>query len=282
MITTTPARARCRWATGTPPRVQPIARATDCTIAPAVNWSAMRSCLCQRLPHRAGHRLERDPVERRRPVEDRRAQARFPVAAQLRDDRVHRTDERRTRGRSAAPRRAGIAWCRRMPARTSTASSRVGRMHGAARPAVRSMAAGSRPTASQCPSRIPFRRRKDSGSSWSAFQMSPYSATIRSVRFSPLPPIAIGRRVWTGEGSFRASLALNHSPSWVTDHPSSSPRQIAAASASRSRRRPTGGNAYPNASCSRSNQPAPRPSTARPPVAWSRAVAIFASSPGFR
>jgi A/G-specific adenine glycosylase len=38
----------------------------------------------------------------------------------------------------------------------------------------------------------------------------------------------------------------------------------------------------PNASCSRSNHPAPSPRIARPPETWSSVVAIFAVSPGFR
>ena len=51
---------------------------------------------------------------------------------------------------------------------------------------------------------------------------------------------------------------------------------------SRSIRSPIGGSGIPNGSCSPSNQPAPRPSTNRPPVAWSRTVAALASSTGWR
>ena len=47
-------------------------------------------------------------------------------------------------------------------------------------------------------------------------------------------------------------------------------------------RSPIGGSGIPNGSCSPSNQPAPSPSTNRPPVAWSMTVAAFASSTGWR
>ena len=62
----------------------------------------------------------------------------------------------------------------------------------------------SRPTASQCPwstsilccifSTVPI-----------PFHMSAYVATVRSVFFSPEPPIMIGRRFWSGSGWWRRS-----------------------------------------------------------------------------
>ena len=58
---------------------------------------------------------------------------------------------------------------------------------------------------------------------------------------------------------------------------------IPTASSSRSRRSPKPlPKSIPNASCSRSNQPPPRPSTDRPPLIWSTVVASFAVRPGFR
>ena len=69
-------------------------------------------------------------------------------------------------GEPSAIRRAsswGIACCSRIAVSASTASSRVDRMHGAASPAVRSIDAGSRPTARQCSSRMPFRRAERLG-----------------------------------------------------------------------------------------------------------------------
>ena len=61
-----------------------------------------------------------------------------------------------------------------------------------------------------------------------------------------------------------------------------SSRSTSTAEISRSIRSPIGGSGMPKGTCSPSNQPAPRPSTNRPPVAWSRTVAAFASSTGWR
>ena len=72
-------------------------------------------------------------------------------------------------------------------------------------------------------------------------------------------------------------------PECVTRSPSSSRRMSIAASSSRSSRSPKPApKSMPKASCSRSNQPPPRPSTARPPETWSSVVASLAIRPGLR
>ena len=47
-------------------------------------------------------------------------------------------------------------------------------------------------------------------------------------------------------------------------------------------RSPKGGNGKPKLWCSSSYQPAPSPSSTRPPEMWSTVVAAFASSEGWR
>ena len=60
------------------------------------------------------------------------------------------------------------------------------------------------------------------------------------------------------------------------------PVMIASCSSSRSKRSPSGGNGIAYASCSRSYQPAPRPSSTRPPDIWSTPATEIASGPGRR
>ena len=65
------------------------------------------------------------------------------------------------------------------------------------------MSAMSRPTAAQCPRTSILWAIRSTGPI--AFHMSAYLATVRSVFFSPLPPIMIGRWGWTGSGWWRRS-----------------------------------------------------------------------------
>src|SRR5580693_7256514 len=57
---------------------------------------------------------------------------------------------------------------------------------------------------------------------------------------------------------------------------------MASSSSSRPNRSPGPGNSMPYASCSAASQPAPTPSTARPPEITSSVVTALASSPGAR
>ena len=61
-----------------------------------------------------------------------------------------------------------------------------------------------------------------------------------------------------------------------------SPVMISSCSSSRSKRSPTGGNGIPYAACSRSYQPAPIPSSTRPPLIASTCATEIASGPGSR
>ena len=116
------------------------------------------------------------------------------------------------------------------------------------------------------------------------FQPSARSATVRSVLRRPEPPMRIGRCAWTGRGAHERVV-----------------QRVAAARRGRSARRPAAAacsitdsssqssrspgsfpKSMPKASCSRSNQAAPMPSTARPPDRWSSVVASFAVRPGLR
>ena len=69
-------------------------------------------------------------------------------------------------------------------------------------PTDRSIASGSRPTSAQCARRMASFAASVSGVP-NAFHMSACRATIRSVFFSPAPPIMIGRCAWTGGGWIR-------------------------------------------------------------------------------
>ena len=60
------------------------------------------------------------------------------------------------------------------------------------------------------------------------------------------------------------------------------PVMTASCSSSRSKRSPTGGKGMPKAACSCSNQPAPSPSSTRPPLIWSTPATVTASGPGSR
>ncbi len=60
------------------------------------------------------------------------------------------------------------------------------------------------------------------------------------------------------------------------------PSTIASCSSSISNRSLVDGNGMPNAACSRSYQPAPRPSSTRPPLIASACATWIASTPGRR
>ena len=57
---------------------------------------------------------------------------------------------------------------------------------------------------------------------------------------------------------------------------------ISACSSNTSMRSPSGAKGKPNSACSRLNQPAPSPSSARPPEMWSTVLAALASTDGCR
>ena len=61
--------------------------------------------------------------------------------------------------------------------------------------------AGSRPTASQCESRMAMRSASVSSGALGVFHSSAYSATYRKVRFGPLPPMSNHGRPCAGLGS---------------------------------------------------------------------------------
>src|SRR5437764_2624407 len=70
----------------------------------------------------------------------------------------------------------------------------------------RSMVAGSRPMAAQCPSRIAFMRSNSSTEPPAKFQIAAWRATTRNVHCSPLPPTTKGGwGFWTGLGSHVAA-----------------------------------------------------------------------------
>ena len=147
---------------------------------------------------------------------------------------------------------------------------------------LRRKVAGSRPSDSHHRSATALSSAYRSGGMYAAFHPSAWRAAIRNVRFSPVPPIQIGRRACTGAGRQDASTVRKCSPLWVVRSSVSRLRISGSASSSWSRRRPTGGKSYPNASASGSCHPAPRPSSNRPPEMWSSVVAALASRPGFR
>src|SRR5439155_25162142 len=70
---------------------------------------------------------------------------------------------------------------------------------------VRTIAAGSRPTLAHQASSTRLLRVQSAGGRYGAFQPSANRAAVRSVRFSPAPPIHRGSRAWIGFGLFGAS-----------------------------------------------------------------------------
>ena len=116
-----------------------------------------------------------------------------------------------------------------------------------------------------------------------AFHWSPYLASVRSVFFSPEPPIMIGRWGWIGRGRATRSLVWYLAPSWVTVSPSSSARMMPTDSSIQSRRSPKPDpNSMPKASASKPFQAPPMPQTARPSLMWSMVMIDLATRPGLR
>ena len=85
--------------------------------------------------------------------------------------------------------------------RASAGSSRI----TAGKLTVRSIVAGSRPTAAQCSRRIAS-RASTSSSVPDVFQASACRATIRRVFLGPLPPTRMRKRGWSGSGEITASI----------------------------------------------------------------------------
>ena len=106
---------------------------------------------------------------------------------------------------------------------------------------------------------------------------------MRSVTFSPPPPIQIGSRSCTGFGSHCASVSVKNSPS-------KSVRVLGEQAAHALDRlfdlaQPHAGacgNAMPYASYSLCSHPPPRPSVMRPSAIWSSVAIAFASTAGWR
>ena len=125
-------------------------------------------------------------------------------------------------------------------------------------------------------------RAKSSGGMNGTFQPSACSAAMRSVTFSPPPPIQIGSRSCTGLGSHIASVSVKCSPaklvcSWV-----SRPRTHWIASFTWRSRMPARGYGMPYAAYSASIQPPPRPRVMRPSAIWSRVAIALAITAGCR
>src|SRR5262245_681191 len=114
------------------------------------------------------------------------------------------------------------------------------------------------------------------------FHPSAWRAAMRSVIFSPAPPIHSGSRSWTGFGSHLASRRWKNWPSKFVTSSVRRPRMHWIASSSIRSRTGTGGNGIPYASYSPWCQPPPRPSTMRPPARWSRVAMAFARTAGWR
>ena len=108
------------------------------------------------------------------------------------------------------------------------------------------------------------------------------SATIRSVRFSPEPPIHSGIGDCSGFGSARASVSVKCLPANDARGSVQSLRMTWQASSSMSIRTPMRGNGMPYSPCSSSFQAAPTPNSIRPPETWSIVAAILATTAGWR
>ncbi len=112
------------------------------------------------------------------------------------------------------------------------------------------------------------------------FQPSARS-TASWIKRSPLPPTKTGGRgSCSAVGRLIAPLARWKRPS-IVHGPPSAPRSsitISTASASRASRTPGGGKSIPIASYSGSYQPAPSPTSSRPPVMRSSVASAFAST----
>ncbi len=126
--------------------------------------------------------------------------------------------------------------------RSARVASRLASASAWVRPAirvpsrVRQIVAGSRPTASQWPSRTPIRWRTWSGVP-NTLQASPYWATIRRVLRSPDPPMSTGGPpAVTGRGELRASRTTKCSPEKLVVSFTNIERMICRASSSFSNR----------------------------------------------
>ncbi len=114
------------------------------------------------------------------------------------------------------------------------------------------------------------------------FQPSACRAAMRSVTFSPPPPIHSGSRSWTGFGSQRAASSRKNSPSKSATSRVSRRRMHWMPSSSWRSRTGAGGKGMPYAAYSPWCHPAPRPRTARPPDSWSMVAIALASTAGCR
>ena len=112
--------------------------------------------------------------------------------------------------------------------------------------------------------------------------MSAYRATSLRVTFSPPPPMRSAGAPGPAAGQVARVLASGVvGPGRRRLSPSSMPRMTGSASPSqRSRSGSPSPNSRPKASCSSSNQAAPMPRIARPPLMWSSVVAILAVRAG--
>ena len=114
------------------------------------------------------------------------------------------------------------------------------------------------------------------------FRWSAYRAASPNVFCSPLPPSMIGRSS-RSRGSFIAFSVWYQVPSnGRAARRAASGATICSDSSSRSKRSVKVPNSKPSSRCSISNQPAPMPSTARPPLTTSSVVTVLASIVGLR
>ena len=170
--------------------------------------------------------------------------------------------------------------------RAEAAWSARGRTGHAATPSSQTMtltpmrtSPGSRPTAAQCPARaarLPAARRAGRRGGSTRRRARRRAA----VRRSPVPPIQMGRSGWTGRARCRPRSTSRARPRPSSPRPGAAPdrprrlgQQVEpiATSAERDRARRT-----------RRRQPAPSPTSARPPDRWSIVVTALASTPGCR
>ena len=141
-----------------------------------------------------------------------------------------------------------------------------------------SRVARSRPASAQrCSSASSLRGR--SAGSQMMLRWSAKRAASPKVFFSPPPPSMIGRSS-RSRGSLIAFSARYQVPSRLGRWPRSIGAMICSASSSRLNRSVKVPNSNPSCRCSSSNQPAPMPSTARPPLTTSSVVTALASSVG--
>ena len=144
-------------------------------------------------------------------------------------------------------------------------------------PVTRRISAGSRPTSAVAVEHGVLRREL-LGSRPRVPEVGVLAA-IRIVRRSPPPPIRSGSGSWSGAGRHgRRPAGSSGRSAWCAGRAAAMPRAGRLLEAVEPL--PTGGRSMPYAGARCACQPAPRPSTTRPPLTWSSAAAMFATTAG--